>query len=102
EKVSLSFENFRKIMTPVMESEYFWQSLMTFFRLGEAIFLRWLTAAIFLSISLGIVAYLVTYLIQKKRLYRVARNLSDEYQNLALGLHTADYDTNLKNNKIPQ
>ena len=100
ERVSLSFETFRKTMTPVLESQYFWESILTFFRLGEAIFLRWLTAAICLSVTFGILAYALTYFIQRKRLCRVAKNLSQEYQHLVMKLHSSDCHTDIQDKKI--
>jgi len=82
EPVSLDFKIFQNVLTPVMEKEYFWESLSAFMTLGWGILIRWLVAAVFLSIFFGIVGYAGTYAIQKKRCRKAAQDLGlslDEY-----------------------
>ncbi|MDA8405682.1 MAG: DUF2062 domain-containing protein [Deltaproteobacteria bacterium] len=88
EPASLNFEDFRKTISPVMDSEYFWESMLTFFRLSSAIFFRWLMAAISLAITFGTLAYGTTYYIQRKRLHKAALRLGLEYRNLVERLQT--------------
>lgn len=95
EPASLNFENFRKTIGPVMESEYFWDSMLTFFRLSSAIFFRWLMAAISLAITFGTLAYGTTYYIQRKRLHKAALRLGLEYRNLVERLHTNDSESDV-------
>ncbi|MGC8603172.1 MAG: DUF2062 domain-containing protein [Desulfomonilaceae bacterium] len=90
EPASLSFDNFRKTVAPVMNSEYFWESMSTFFRLSGAVLLRWLTAGISLAVVIGALGYTVTYSIQKKRLHRTAARLGLEYRNLVAKLGARD------------
>jgi uncharacterized protein (DUF2062 family) len=99
EPASLNFENFRKTISPVMESEYFWESMLTFFRLSGAILLRWLTAAISLAITFGALAYALTYSIQRKRLHKAALRLGLEYHNLVAKLHTNDSESDMSTPK---
>jgi len=99
EPASLNFESFRKTVTPVMESEYFWESMLTFFRLSGAILLRLLTAAISLAIVFGVLGYAMTYSIQRKRLHKAAIKLGLEYQNLVAKLRTNDSDSDISTPK---
>ena len=78
----LSFENFRMTMDPVMESEYFWESIVTFFQLSASMLARWLTSAVLLGVSFGVLGYAVTYVIQRKRLMRRAVKMGLEYKSL--------------------
>lgn len=80
--VSLDFRVFQDVLTPVMEKEYFWESLSAFMTLGWEILIRWLVAAVVLAIFFGTVGYVATYAIQKKRCMKAAQALGlswDEY-----------------------
>lgn len=78
----LSFENFRMTMDPVMESEYFWESIVTFFQLSASILARWLTSAILLGVLFGVLGYAITYVLQRKRLMKRAVKMGLEYKSL--------------------
>jgi uncharacterized protein len=97
ESASLSFENFTSAMSPVMESAYFWETMLTFFHLGEMIVRRWIVAAIFLGVLFGVSGYVATYLIQRNRLRKSLMKLSLEYRKLA----TKSGHSNLSNDTSP-
>ncbi len=82
DSASLSFENFRSAMNPVIESNHFWEEMLAFFMLGERIVRRWLVAALLLGIFFGVLGYVTTYLIQRKRLQKSLIRLSQEYKKL--------------------
>ena len=82
DSASMSFENFRSAMSPVIESNHFWEEMLTFFLLGERIVRRWLVAALLLGIFFGVLGYVTTYLIQRKRLHKSLIKLSQEYKKL--------------------
>ncbi len=82
DSASLSFENFRSAMNPVIESNHFWEEMLTFFLLGERIVSRWLAAALLLGVFSGVLGYVTTYLIQRKRLHKSLIKLSLEYKKL--------------------
>lgn len=83
ESASLSLENFRSAMNPVLESDHIWESMSAFFHLGETIVRRWLVAALTVGILSGVLGYATTYLIQRKRLHKSLVKLSLEYKKLA-------------------
>lgn len=96
ESASLSFENFQTTMNPVVESSHFWESILIFFRVGRTILIRWITAAVLLATVFGILGYVVTYAIQRKRLLRSALNLDIEYQDLVTKLRSKESKSNLR------
>ncbi|MFA6220909.1 MAG: DUF2062 domain-containing protein [Desulfomonilaceae bacterium] len=95
----LSFENFRMTMDPVMESEYFWGSIVTFFQLSASILARWLTSAILLAVLFGVLGYAITYLIQRKRLIKKAVKMGLEYKSLVENLKASGRNPELSAQK---
>ncbi|MCX5872141.1 MAG: DUF2062 domain-containing protein [Deltaproteobacteria bacterium] len=96
ESASLSFENFQTAINPVVESNYFWESMLTFFKVGRTTLIRWITAAVLLATVFGILGYVVTYAIQRKRLLRSALNLDVEYRDLITKLRSKDSKSDLR------
>jgi hypothetical protein len=88
--VSLDFQIFKKMMNPIMEKEYFWGALSAFMTLGWEILIRWLAAAVVLSIFFGSLGYAVTYVVQRKRGMKTAE---------AKGLRWDEYLKELKQDK---
>jgi uncharacterized protein len=64
---NMDFHVFRKLIDPIAEQGHFWETLAEFAQLGEEILVRWLVAAVLFAIIFGILGYLITYRIQKKR-----------------------------------
>ena len=95
----LSFENFRMTMDPIMESEYFWESIVTFFQLSASILARWLTSAILLAVLFGVLGYAITYLIQRKRLIKRAVKMGLEYKSLVENLKVSGRNSELSSQK---
>ena len=83
ESPSLSFENFKSAMGPVMETDHFWETVLAFFHLGEMIVRRWLVAAAFVGVLTGGLGYVATYIVQKRRCFKSVVKLSEEYKKLA-------------------
>ncbi len=78
----IDFSSFENVMNPIMNADYFWESLASFMSLGQAFLLRWLIAAVILSAIFGLAGYVVTYRIQKRRIMVVAGDMDTEYHNL--------------------
>ena len=95
----LSFENFRMTMDPIMKSEYFWESIVTFFQLSASILARWLTSAILLAVLFGVLGYAITYLIQRKRLIKKALKMGLEYKSLVKNLKVSGRNSELSPHK---
>ncbi|MGD9817103.1 MAG: DUF2062 domain-containing protein [Desulfomonilaceae bacterium] len=79
----LEFSSFEKIMNPIMNADFFWESLTAFLSLSQAFLIRWAIAAVLLSIFFGVFGYLATYRIQQKRIMKAAVSMGKEYQELS-------------------
>lgn len=79
----LDFTSFEAIMNPIMNADHFWESLGAFMDLSQAFLVRWLIAAVMLSVVFGPLGYVITYRIQNRRIMDSARNLDGKYHSLA-------------------
>jgi uncharacterized protein (DUF2062 family) len=79
---TMELSSFEAIMTPIMNADYFWESLGAFLSLSHAFLVRWLIAAVILSVVFGVLGYLITYKIQKRRVMEMANTMGMEYQSL--------------------
>lgn len=80
--VSMDLSVFQKLMHPISESTYFWEAMAAFGNLGKEFLTAWIVAAIILSVTSGIIGYVVTHRIQKARCIRKARKMGLEYEKL--------------------
>jgi uncharacterized protein len=78
--VAMNFEVFRKIMNPVLDKGYFWEVYAAFIQLGWAILVRWAVAAAIMAVVFGLLGYVITFRIQKKRCMRKAQVLGIQYE----------------------
>ncbi len=78
----LDFTSFEAIMNPIMNADYFWESLEAFMNLSQAFLLRWLVAAVILSVVFGFSGYIVAYRIQKRRIMSAAEVTDRKYHSL--------------------
>jgi uncharacterized protein (DUF2062 family) len=78
--VAMNFEVFQKIMNPVLDKGYFWEVHAAFIQLGWEILVRWAVAAAILAALSGVLGYVITYRIQKKRCMRKAQMLGIQYE----------------------
>jgi uncharacterized protein (DUF2062 family) len=78
--ISLNFDCFEKIMHPVLDKSFFWDALRAFGELGSELLIPWTVAAVVLGVIFGIVGYVVTYGIQKKRCKKAAQRLGVQYE----------------------
>lgn len=79
--VTLEFEGFEKLLTPVLSTTYFWEALSAFAALGYEILLRWFVSAVVLSVVFGTLGYVVTYKIQVRRCKRAALRMGMNYEH---------------------
>lgn len=79
--ISLDFRLFEKLMNPIMDKDYFWESLSAFMALGWEILVRWTVAAVVLAIVFGTAGYVATYAIQKKRCMNAAQKMGMKYED---------------------
>lgn len=77
----LQFERFRTLVSPVMDSTYFWQALSAIGPLGYEILVRWAVSAVILSSVFGTLGYVITYRIQARRCRRAALKLGIKYEH---------------------
>ena len=78
----LDFTSFEAIMNPIMNADYFWESLDAFMNLSRAFLVRWLIAAVILSVVFGFLGYAVAYSIQKRRVMSAATVMGRKYHLL--------------------
>jgi len=88
--VSLDFQIFKKIMNPIMEKEYFWDAMSAFMTLGWGILIRWMAAAVVLSILFGTLGYAVTYAVQRKRCMKAAKAKGLRWEAYLKGLEKGE------------
>lgn len=78
----MSRKAFGELLTPLLHSEYFWESVHAFASLGWDVVLRWFVSAILVSVTTASVAYVATYHFQRLRCRRRARKLGVSYEKL--------------------
>lgn len=78
----LDFTSFEAIMNPIMNADYFWESLDAFMNLSRAFLVRWVIAAVILSVVFGFLGYAVAYSIQKRRVMSAATVMGRKYHSL--------------------
>jgi len=78
-KPSMDFEVFRRLLDPIAQESYFWQTLHGFMQLGKDLLLRWTTAAIIFAAISGILGYVVTERVQTARCKRQAKKMGVDY-----------------------
>ncbi len=89
---TIEFDSFELIMSPIMNADYFWESLDGFLGLSQAFLIRWLIAAIILAVVFGILGYVITHRIQKQRIMATARSMDTEYHALTRKLQEHQED----------
>jgi uncharacterized protein len=77
---AMDFSVFRRLMSPISDSAYSWEATAAFANLGKDLLTTWIVAAIFLSVTFGIIGYAVTYKIQQMRCIRKARKMGLKYE----------------------
>jgi uncharacterized protein len=77
--VSMDFDVFQNLLHPIADKAYFWQTLAEFGQLGQEMLSRWCVAAVLLGVVFGVLGYVATYRIQKKRCMRAADKLRIRY-----------------------
>lgn len=78
----MSAEDFRTLMHPILQAEYFWLSVQGFVYLGWDIVVRWFIAAMMVSATCGLIGYLVSYRLWMKGCRRKAQHLGIAYEKL--------------------
>jgi len=78
--VAMDLSVFQKLMHPISESTYFWEAMAAFANLSKEFLTAWIVAAIILSVTSGIIGYVVTHRIQEARCTRKARKMGLEYE----------------------
>jgi uncharacterized protein len=78
--IAMNFEAFDKLIHPVMDKEWFWEALAAFLDLGKEFLVRWIVAAVLLAVVFGVLGYVVTFSIQKRRCRRAAEKMGLEYE----------------------
>lgn len=98
----MNLEGFHELMRPITQAGYFWQSIRAFAHLGGDIVLRWVTAAVIVSIVSGVLGYVGGHIVQTRRCARRALKLGISYEKLVAELeksvekgNAAATDTNL-------
>jgi uncharacterized protein len=81
-QIIMSAEDFQTLMRPMLYPEYFWHSAQAFVYLGWDIVVRWLVAALTVSVACGLIGYLTGYRLWKVRCSRKARQLGISYEKL--------------------
>jgi uncharacterized protein (DUF2062 family) len=75
EPISMEFEGFRNLLHPVADKAYFWETVSAFVQLGRELLVRWCVAAVILGTIFGVLGYVITYHIQKKRCVKAAKKM---------------------------
>lgn len=78
--ITLHFDRFEKLLTPVIDQDYFWEAFLAFAELGSDILVRWFVAAVILAAVFGFLGYIVTFYVQKKRCKAAAAKLGIRYE----------------------
>jgi uncharacterized protein (DUF2062 family) len=86
--LAVGFEGFSKLLSPIVDKDYFWESLSEFLRLGKDFLVRWCVAAAIISSVFGAIGYAVTYAVQKARCKRTAEKLGVQYEKFLAELET--------------
>jgi uncharacterized protein len=81
-QIIMSAEDFQTLMRPMLYPEYFWHSAQAFVYLGWDIVVRWLVAALTVSVACGLIGYVTSYRLWKVRCGRKARQLGISYEEL--------------------
>jgi hypothetical protein len=83
----LTAADFREMMMPVMNAEFFWESISRFAVLGMDFVMRWAVAALIIGLCMGGLGYWVGYYIQKEHCRRNAKKLGLTYEKLLVKLN---------------
>lgn len=78
---NIDYELFRKMMSPVLGSSYFWEAVSAFIQLSKEILVSWFVGAFVVSLPVAVIGYVVTYGIQKARLKRRAERMTRQYED---------------------
>jgi uncharacterized protein len=79
EPINMEFEGFQKLLHPVADKAYFWEAISAFVQLGREMLVRWCVSAVLLGTIFGVLGYVITYRIQKKRCLKAAKKLRMAY-----------------------
>jgi uncharacterized protein (DUF2062 family) len=74
--------DFHELMKPVLNAQYFWNSVHAFMILGGDLLVRWFLAALSIAIPAAMVGYFISYRVQQARCRSKAENLGISYRKL--------------------
>ncbi|AFM28195.1 DUF2062 domain-containing protein [Desulfomonile tiedjei] len=89
---AMGLHDFRMLMQPILHAGYFWNSVHAFLLLSYDILVRWALAAVLVAMVTGLIGYVATYRIQRRRLKKRAREMGIAYALLVNRMETAIED----------
>ncbi len=78
----MTLADFHELMKPVLNAQYFFNSVHAFMILGGDLLVRWFLAALSIAIPAAMVGYFISYRVQKTRCRRKAEKLGITYRKL--------------------
>jgi len=78
----MDFCLFQKLMSPIVESGYFWEALGSFLELSREILTAWFVAAAILATVSSVLGYVITHRIQMARAKRRIGKLEERYERI--------------------
>lgn len=78
----IDFSLFQKLMSPIVESGYFWESLGAFLELSREILTAWFVSAVILATVSSVLGYVITHRIQMARAKRRIGKLEEQYERI--------------------
>ena len=78
----MTLADFHDLMKPVLQAQYFFNSVHAFMILGGDLLVRWFLAALSIAIPAAIVGYFVSYRVQRARCRSKAEKLGINYRKL--------------------
>jgi len=78
----MTLADFQDLMKPVLQAQYFFNSVHAFMVLGADLLMRWFLAAVSIAIPAAVVGYFISHRVQRKRCKRKAEKLGITYRKL--------------------
>ncbi len=82
EQAVMTRGEFRDLMMPILQMDYFWESVQAFMLLGGDFLVRWCAAGFVLAIIGSIIGYILAYRAQFLRCKRKAKKMGITYEKL--------------------
>ena len=78
----MTLADFHDLMKPVLQAQYFFNSVHAFMILGVDLLIRWFLAAVTIAIPAAVAGYFISHRVQRKRCRRKAEKLGITYRKL--------------------